>query len=65
MHAVFHALAQFQARDYGVEYIDLLEGDRVVAVEPSIEPEGWAYGRNLRTDMLGWFPQSALDPRKL
>ena len=55
-HAVMRALCSFDATEYGLEYIGLRMGDKVILVDAGVAGEGWAHGRNLATGEIGWFP---------
>ena len=55
------AVAQFVAHDYGADYIDLHTSDKLLFVDANIEMQGWAYGRNLSTDKVGWFPPAFVE----
>jgi hypothetical protein len=43
---------------YGEEYLNMGTGDLIERCQPppEVDPEGWAYGRLVRTGKLGWYP---------
>ena len=59
-------VAEFNARDYGDEYLTFSEGDRIEDVGAPIDAEsgtdGWAFGRVIRADgghsEPGWYPEA-------
>ena len=58
------SLSEFVGSDYGDDYMDLRTGDHIQLIETRTDAEGWSYGRNLRSNKIGWFPPSYVEARK-
>ena len=50
------ALAPFNPEEWGADYMRLLQGDLLIELPTDIDKEGWAYGQNVRSLEIGWFP---------
>ena len=54
-HALVHALANFDAAEYGAEYLSLQGGDLVGHVEQSANM-GWSFALHMAKGTSGWVP---------
>eukprot|EP00931_Biecheleriopsis_adriatica_P118794 TRINITY_DN94113_c0_g1_i1.p1 TRINITY_DN94113_c0_g1~~TRINITY_DN94113_c0_g1_i1.p1 ORF type:complete len:382 (-),score=70.08 TRINITY_DN94113_c0_g1_i1:82-1227(-) len=58
-YSIRYALASFDSRPYGGEYLSLEPGE-LVSIRTSSETQGWSYGARVRDGKHGWIPSDFL-----
>ncbi len=60
--SVSHAVAAFQASEWGVEYLQLEIGDivKLVPAPEGLDAAGWLFVESVRGDGAGWVPPAYL-----